>query len=107
MAPRKRYSSPAPETADVLTLFESVKVQFGYVAGVYIVPISSQLLAVVCEVGLMNEGRLAPLVSCEERVVASEANLTGGIYRAALKAYWAASAVAQNENAVSDDDTPW
>jgi hypothetical protein len=107
MAPRKKYSSPVPETADVLALFESVKVQFGCVAGVYIVPVSSQLLAVVCEVGRMKEGALKPLVACEERVVASEANLTAGIYRAALKAYWAADAVYQNENAVSDDDVPF
>jgi hypothetical protein len=107
MAPRKKYSSPAPETADVLTLLESIKLHYGYVAGVYIMPTSPQLLAVVCEVGKMGEGPLEPIVACEERVVASEANITGAIYRAALKAYWATSAIAQTEHDGHDGDDPF
>lgn len=107
MAPRKKYSSPNPETGDVATLLACIERDFGYKAGVYIIPTSAVSLRIVCEVGEIHDAQLQPTVSCEENAVSASPNLTAAVYRATLRAYWATEAYCKRRKEEPEDDCPF
>jgi hypothetical protein len=107
MAARKKYSSPNPETGDVATLLACIETDFGYKAGIYIIPTSRVALRIVCEVGHLHDAELTPTVSCEETATSASPNLTASVYRAALRAYWATEAYCKRRGEELDDDMPF